>query len=181
MKIEMNPDYMRESVIQGLTLETKKYWHLEVFSGGMPDPVAFENTMWQSYNQVKMYQNLLDTVGSITGTDLGDGTPLPLLHTYLHTKPVVLGTDLYEFKYSRSVQEFTKIRGDKVARWFLLYVTPSTARDSDYAIDSPVFMGSIGTLGSGADMEMEDVNIDVSKSYKPNDIRVQLNYVAPVA
>jgi hypothetical protein len=172
MKLEMHPDHVKNSIDLGLDTTDNMYWHLEIFNGGPPNEADFED-YFLTTDHTQVYQVGITQAVAEVAQDLGEGVPKRLLHFSTLTKPVYTDTDTFEFKLSRSSEKFDFF-SQGVASWFLLYGTPSSSYNGSYEITTPVFIGTIGLVGSSSDLEIRDVSITENKEFKANDIKVQL-------
>lgn len=91
------------------------------------------------------------------------------------TIPAHVGPTKIRFPFSERPEEFTKVSGGLV-RYFIVAITAATTVNPDSTTPAQWFgVGTIGAIGSGADLELLDSSINMANVLKANDMF--FNYV----
>lgn len=89
--------------------------------------------------------------------------------------PSHVGPTKIRFPFSERPEEFTKVSGGQV-RYFIVAIVSSSVVNGDSALPAYWFgVGTIGAIGSGADLELLDSSVNMANVLKANDMF--FNYV----
>lgn len=87
------------------------------------------------------------------------------------------GNDHFVIPLSDSIREIA-VKATGVATWFMLY-SSNKLTNPDPSLETSInayqiIIGTVGDIGSGADLELPESSLDLNKDYKCNDIVVSL-------
>lgn len=140
---------------------------INIYSGDAPtDEFIEQHVSGNEYDIISM-TNALPVSNTLLGT-LGFESTINAEYE---------GDDHFVLPLSDSTREIV-VKETGVASWFMLYSVPKALND-DPTSQSPltalqIIVGTVGDLGSGADLELPESSLDINKDYKCNDITVSL-------
>ena len=158
----VNLDLIKEGFSVGAT----KWWQLTLYEGDLPDVDQLQSSFAADRNP---------STGTFYNTLLyGHPDIKAVCYLLNYMKPLMLEDGVVKWPFSREITDFTKWGSGTVPKFFTLCET-SQAPSGTAAIDSGIIIGSVGILGSGADLEIDAAEITQSGWLKPNDIIVDFN------
>lgn len=167
--IETNLEFFRKSNSNSLE-NISRSLVLEVYSGPIPDESFFEADKHVSsnyYSVTSIRQDLGDLEGVVRLGSMAFESSI--IAEYIgYTGDLVL-------PLSDSIRELV-IEGEGTASWFLMYMSTDNYPEAGSSVSDTsilatmLILGSIGNLGSGADMELPDAEIVEDRTFKCGDL-----------
>lgn len=166
--LDSNSAFFKAMVSTGFDTPSQSFC-IEIYDGTMPDDahILANQGALANYNVDELRNSfvgtsLLGAMGfetSIIAEDLGD--------------------DNLVVPLSDSVRELVVSKAG-TATWFMLYVAVGSIGSGDDPTEvanlkaHQLLVGSVGTLGSGADLELPNAEIALDRDYKCSDINISL-------
>lgn len=160
-----NPELFR--LVTQANLETNTSMTMEIFNGTAPDDSIFQDPA--NYEGPAFDIDVLRTKLNV------DNTRLAFISFENTLNANYLSATRFVFPFGDSAREL-QLEAEGTATWFMLY----SANEVDVPINDTstaayqVFVGTVGDIGSGADLELPLAEISFSKDLKCSDLIVNL-------
>lgn len=169
--ISTNVDFFRASTWSNMSITTVSFC-LEVFSGPMPGDDVFENPDFFTTSHVFNIQPLRDSL-PVECVRLGVlAFETNIVVEYVNDSNAVI-------PLSDSVRELL-VEQDGTATWFMLYAstanvpTAQSLSASTTMQASQILVGTVGDIGSGADLEVPNSEVIATRDFKCGDVTFNL-------
>ena len=164
--LDSNSAFFR--AITKLGFETNSYTTaISIFSGDQPTEEYIESYVSPTQYDISSIIANLDPSSVLLG-NIGFETQITSEYE---------GDDDFVIPLSDSLNEIT-VKASGTATWFLMYaIVKNVATDVSQTaslFSFQVILGTVGDLGSGADLELPESSLDINKDYKCSDIKISL-------